>query len=188
MVCVVMMVIAGIFEATSLICIKFLMKTLNTTPAQVNTAKGVSGICICAALYLPIYYALELVLTDITMDGFVFELQNGVYLGFCILLVTDLCLYNFFMVMMLQNAEPISVCTIDSARVIIIWVIQTCVSFKTEEIADLAGGLFIVLGALFYNGVIVLPINAMKESVKRRTKRSTMYVKMRDEKKWVFLT
>ena len=106
----------------------------------------------------------------------------GIFPIFCLLFIIDLAFFNFFLTKMLRISDPINVCTINSSRVIIIWLVQFGIDFNLNMLIDVAGGLFITVGSLIYSAVIVLPMKKMEKSANEKMRQNSIFQSFKPDK------
>jgi hypothetical protein len=171
------MIIAQAFNALVIIFQETQMGLIEITPQTVITIQGISGLLICSILYAPLKYLFNFIgynITDMQTPFIKFKENDEVCILICFLLVV-IGLLNIFQVKTIKVADSLSLCTIDSGRVILVWIMSIAFSFESALPVELIGGGSLVFGIIIYNEVIVLPCCGMKKSVRVSMKESQIY-------------
>ena len=175
LVCIGLMIVSQFFDALSLISEKYFLEKLENHPQQANIVKGITGFIASMILYYPIGLLMEATITNDNTIKPIIDLHKDVILMLCIFRIFGSCLYNYFVMKFLQYCEPLGVCSLDSGRVIIIWIIQISMNFYPEELIDIAGSIFIVLASMIINEIIILPFWGCKKSAEESMKENELY-------------
>ena len=186
---IALMFIAEFFGAATLLTMEKFMAELDTEPAKVNYLKGIFGLIICIILYFPIGLLLKLIYTKSDFKEPFESLVASYELPcFTITLIILFCFFNFFVVITLKFAEALTVCTIDSSRIVIIWIITISIDINSVDPIEMTGGLLIVLGLLIYNETLIIPWFGLKESAEESIESNRFYIgeKNKDKKTDIF--
>ena len=177
-----LMFLAEFFAALSLLTTESFMKRLDTSPSEVNTLKGLAGICMCLVLYFPIGLLLQIAFPESNYAQPLVE--NGKGMGPLIIVcqVVCFCLFNYFMISILKLSDTLSVCTINTGRVVVAWAVHVLVRFELIEILEVVGAFFVIIGLVVYNEVLVIPWLGMRESVKQSIKQNRGVTGMKPKK------
>ena len=106
----------------------------------------------------------------------------------CILVISMIIVIgalNYFLVKTIKIADSLALCTIDSGRVILVWILA--IAFNLEDVLpiEITGGLSLVLGIMIYNEVLILPCCGLKKSAKTSMKESQIYRDIKlQERSW----
>ena len=164
--CILGMLFAQFCQACNLISQERFLKRLDSTSGAANGMKGIIGLILTCIFYIPIHDFMINVRGEIEKPSNpIFNLRDSSFFIPCIFWILVLCLLNFFFSKILKFSEAINACNIDSARILIIWIVSLLLSFSPVMLVDIFGGLLIVFGSMVYNGFIVLSYCGMKESL-----------------------
>jgi len=180
LICIFAMIAAEGFSAIHLVSMEYLMNVFNTAPEVVNGIKGGTGIVLSFVLYIPFGLIFRKYFEDFSFEAPFTQLgSNRVFIGFLCGFVLNLTFFSYFVSKTLEFTEALTVCTVQSGWIFIFWVLG--LSLKTQDIdfLQLIGGLFIMLGLLIYNGVIIIPWFGMKKSVKSCMEQNKEYLRQR---------
>ena len=184
---IAIMLIAQIFNSLNIISEEYLMNKIPIKVEHVVTIEGVTGLFLCGILYLPFRYFVSIT------NGNAIELVEPfekIYkdTDICILVIAMLGvigMLNFFLVKTIKIADSLALCTIDSGRVILVWVLAIAFNFESVLPVEITGGFSLILGILIYNEVIILPCCGFKKSAKLSMKESEMYKELKiQDRSW----
>lgn len=182
-----LMAISELFAAFNLISVERLMHRFHTSPGEVNFLKGSIGLFLCILLYYPI----GLLLTLIFPSSNIIEPLNSSRQAESILYTTGLvlvfCLLNFFAVVILKFTEALTVCTINSGRIVIVWTVYMAIDFDNFDILKIIGAFLVILGLLIYNEFLIIPCCGLKESAQQSMEENAIYREKKYRKVPVFL-
>lgn len=174
---IVLMIIAQIFNSLNIISEEFLMDKISINPLEVVSIEGFSGLFLCVLLFIPFRYASSFEPGSTVEILKPFELMQK-DTEICILVVAMVLvigMLNFFLVKTIKISDSLSLCTIDSGRVILVWILAIAFNFETILPVEITGGLSLILGILVYNEVLIIPCCGFKKSAKLSMKESQTY-------------
>ena len=178
------MLVAEFFGSLTLLTEEFLMNKLDSTPGEVNFFKGIFGLIMCLILYFPIGILLELFFQSSNYKDPFESLINTVNMQFFVITYTiAFCLSNFFVVANLKFTESLTVCTINSGRLVLVWIVTICININSFDPIEITGGLLIVFGILIYNEFIVIPWFGFKKSAQKSMEDNRFYKEENYKKK-----
>ena len=172
-----LMISAQVFNALVIIFQETQMNLIKINPQSVVAIQGISGLLICSIFYAPLKYLFNFIgynSTDMQTPLVKFKESGEVCILICFLLVV-IGFLNIFQVKTIKVADSLSLCTIDSGRVILVWIMSIAFSFETALPIEIIGGGSLVFGIVIYNEVIVLPCYGMRKSVRVSMKESQIY-------------
>ena len=181
------MVVAQFFNALNFITEEYLMERITIKVEKVVAIEGITGLILCCLLYLPFRLITSLQAGDSVEIVKPFEdIKN--HFETCILVISMIIVIgalNYFLVKTIKIADSLALCTIDSGRVILVWILA--IAFNLEDVLpiEITGGLSLVLGIMIYNEVLILPCCGLKKSAKTSMKESQIYRDIKlQERSW----
>lgn len=179
-ICIFVMIVAEGFAAVHLVSIEYLMSVFNTAPEVVNGIKGATGIFLSILLYLPFGLIFRKYFDEFRFDEPFEQLgSNRVFIGILCGFIVNLTFFSYFVSKTLEFTEALTVCTVESGWIFIIWVLGLTLKTQDIDYLQIFGGVFIILGLLIYNGVITMPWCGMKKSVKACMEQNKEYLRQR---------
>jgi hypothetical protein len=175
------------FNALNIISEEYQMGKIAINPEEIVAIEGCTGLLLCLTLYIPFRYLSGLVsnndssiLVPFDKIGHDFEITSLVVAS-----IVVIGLLNYFLVKTLKVADSLALCTIDSGRVVLVWVLAIAFSFEDVLPVEIAGGISLIVGILIYNEVIIVPCCGLKKSAKESMKESEVYRELKiQDRSW----
>lgn len=174
-ICILIVIISDFFEALFFIAFSKIIKELDSSPGEATCIRGIGGLLLTIILYIPVHFLLHMVYPETTLLDPFKELQNLPFLIVCIFFVFDLMFFNFFVAKTLKISDPIHLCTMNSVRAVVLWVVNIVFQYNPIKFIDIIGGLFICIGSLIYCTLIVVPCFRLKKSAKKAMEQDPLY-------------
>ena len=181
-VCIILMFFAEAFTALNMIFMEYLINKFNTTTEIVNWIKGATGFALCLFTFIPIGYLLKVMFTNYSFyTPFNELLENKDFLYISISLVFISYFLSDVVCRTLKFSETLTVVTVESGKIVFVWALE--LAFRNEiSVLEILGGVFIILGLLIFNEVIIIPFFGLKKSAKESMEQNKMYKRQKAKK------
>jgi hypothetical protein len=184
---ITLMIIAQIFNSSVIVLQEYQMNQIPITPQEAVLIQGVSGLIFCTIVYAPLHYLFRNFksnITDISEPSIKLTNSTEILLLILFFLVV-VGFLNFFQVKTIKISDSLSLCTIDSGRVILVWILSIAFSFETALPVEIIGGGCLIFGILIYNEVVVIPCCGLKKSAKASMKENEIYRELKiKDRQW----
>ena len=173
----VLMIFGQIFLLLDIICMEFY---ININRAQVETVliiKGSSGVIISLLSYVPMHYIFESSSNHSDLVSAFIDIHNNKNLvGFILMLLIALGIFNSFFIQTLKITDSLAICTVDCGRMILTWVFSYVI-FIDEKfyILEIFSAVFMGFGLLIYNEVLILPFWGLDKSAYKILRENQTY-------------
>lgn len=167
------LVVAGILcNAIQMVIEEVLLKTRSVPPPQLVGMEGIFGMLMMGAVVLPAVYYIPgpegQGIHENVLDAFVMLGNNGWLLAFVLCFFFSIAFFNFFALSIARVLTTVHRTFIDALRTVSVWVIQLILFYASNgswgepwnpySYLQLIGFAMMVVGTLFYNQIIRLPI------------------------------
>ena len=181
---IAVMIFSQLFAALTLISMENVMWNCDVTTEEVNFIKGVTGIGICAVLYVPLSILLD---GKVDFNGLLepfLALTRPSVAGLVGFLLFSLFILNWVTAKALKITEALAICTIDAGRLIILWTIYISLSFnkvKASQYMQISAGVLIIVGLLIYNELLIIPWFGLRKAAKISMKENQAFKEEREK-------
>lgn len=172
---ILLMIIAQFFNALVVIFQEYQMSRIPITPQEVITIQGLSGLIICSILYEPLKYLFDNKNIVKMQEPFDKMSDDGEVCILIAFLLFSIGLLNYFQTKTIKVMDSLSLSTVDSGRVILVWILAIAFSFESALPIEIVGGSSLIFGIAVYNEVIILPCCGMKKSARYSMRESQIY-------------
>jgi drug/metabolite transporter (DMT)-like permease len=200
---IVMLLISLIFNGFQFISEEMIMNKYNAHPLKLVGWEGIWGL-LCYTMLVIIFMFIPCQKTDfmeklctpdeagnLYLETVLFALkQISGNIGLLFLVIggiLSIAFYNFFGISLTKYVSASSRAVVDGSRTILIWAFFLAIGFEVwtvYSLIQLGGFVFIVLGVLIYNEILVLPFLGFglytKDAIKERKLREQMIVDQDD--------
>ena len=182
-----MMISAQVFNSLVIIFQEYQMNKIAIRPQEVVVIQGITGLLVCSVLYAPMHYLFRYIQSDIAeISDPVIKMSESIEI--CLLIVAFLIfigLLNLFQVSTIKVADSLALCTIDSGRVILVWILAIAFSFENALPLEIVGGGSLIFGILIYNEVLIIPCCGLRKSAKVSMKENEVYRELKiKDREW----
>jgi drug/metabolite transporter (DMT)-like permease len=151
---ILLCIFAQIFQASMFVYEEKIMKQYVVQPLQVVAMEGLWGVSISVAV-LSALTGLGVVDTR----GAIHQIQNSTTLFYSTIgSMVAVALFNFAGATVTQRSSATARTTIKISSTICIWIVELAAGWNKFSFGQLVGFVFVALGTLLYNRIIVLPI------------------------------
>lgn len=181
-ICIILMFFAEAFTALNMILMEYLMSKFNTTTEIVNWIKGATGFILCLVSFIPIGFLLKGIFTNYSFYTPFNEIQdNKAFLWISIGLVFISYFLSDVVCRTLKFSEILTVVTVESGKIVVVWALELALR-KEISTLEILGGVFIILGLLIFNEVIIIPFFGLRKSAKESMEQNKMYKRQKSKK------
>lgn len=150
---VTLCVFAQIFSSTVFVYEEKLMSQYPVQPLEVVGWEGAFGFCV-GLLLLTLLYPFGLADTP----GAFYQIEQSFTLSLSIVAsVFSLAVFNFAAVTVTKNSSAVARTTVKMSSTILIWIVELLCGWNQFNALQLVGFIFVALGTLIYNSIIVIP-------------------------------
>ena len=165
-----LIILAQFFDSIVLILSQNLLEKIETGPALANFVKGITGLVLTGVLYYPISLFMNSLIENPE------KLDDSKYFPLiCVCLILDLFIYNYTLLLSIKSFEALTICFINSGRVVIVFIISTINDPQVDYLL-VVGGFFIVLGSLVFNEIICIRCWGFEKDAKKAIKQSKINI------------
>ena len=168
----VVLIVSQIIAGAVLVYEEYLMEKIYVEPIEAVGVEGFVGLCVSSVILVVLNFipcsdrdfcyggkvenTLE-VMTDIV--------DNWGLLVLVISTVVVIAVLYWSGIYTTRYASALARATMDSARIVVVWVFSLIVGWESFLWVELVGFIIVIFGTLVYNEIIILPIFGLKESV-----------------------
>ena len=168
----VVLIVSQIIAGAVLVYEEYLMEKIYVEPIEAVGVEGFVGLCVSSVILVVLNFipcsdrdfcyggkvenTLE-VMTDIV--------DNWGLLVLVISTVVVIAVLYWSGIYTTRYASALARATLDSARIVVVWVFSLIVGWESFLWVELVGFIIVIFGTLVYNEIIILPIFGLKESV-----------------------
>jgi drug/metabolite transporter (DMT)-like permease len=168
----IVLIVSQIIAGAVLVYEEYLMDKLNIEPIVAVGVEGAVGLTV-SLLVLAVLNFIPCSSSDFCNGGMVentMQVLSDIFSNGWLLL---LFVSSFFVIAVLywsgiyttRYASALARATLDSARIVLVWVFSLLVSWEDFLWVELLGFVLLIVGTLLYNEILVLPFCGLKESV-----------------------